>query len=119
MRGNAFVLQHLAAVAPFDCAISAITRYELWVGIEKSSNPLKERNKVDLLIAAFRRARFGVAAAERAAKVRAFLESQGTPIGPYDTLLAGHALALSLCIVTANVQEFGRVPGLVIENWQV
>jgi tRNA(fMet)-specific endonuclease VapC len=57
--------------------------------------------------------------AVRAAQVRAFLESRGIPIGPYDTLLAGHALSQSLILVTANVTEFSRVPGLTIENWKV
>jgi tRNA(fMet)-specific endonuclease VapC len=119
MRNHPIVLQHLAGVVPLDCAISAITRYELWVGVEKSIDPVKESAKVDLLVRAFRRLRFGVAAAENAARVRAYLEDQGTPIGPYDTLLAGHALSLSLIVVTANVKEFSRVPGLTVENWQV
>ena len=51
--------------------------------------------------------------------MRAFLESQGQPIGPYDTLLAGQARGLSLILITANTREFSRVPGLAIENWQV
>ena len=82
-------------------------------------NPVNEKAKIDLLTGALRRLRFGVAAAEHAARVRAYLESQGTPIGPYDTLLAGHALSLSLIVVTANVKEFSRVPGLAVENWQI
>ena len=79
----------------------------------------KQKAKVDLLSGALPRLRFGVAAAEHAARVRAYLESLGTPIGPYDTLLAGHALSLSLIVVTANVTEFSRVPGLAVENWHV
>jgi tRNA(fMet)-specific endonuclease VapC len=113
------VLRHLAAAAWGDCAVSTITQYELFVGVEKSSDPLKEKTKVDQVLQAFRLVPFGVAAAEEAARVRAFLEAQGTPIGPYDTLLAGHALSLSLIVVTANVKEFNRVPGLTVENWQV
>src|ERR1700722_7641783 len=114
MRGHPVVLKNLARTAPGDCAISTITRYELCVGVEKSVDPVKEKAKVDLLVSAFRRLRFGVAAAENAARVRAYLEAQGTPIGPYDTLLAGHALSLSLIVVTANVKEFSRVPGLTV-----
>ena len=50
-------------------------------------------------------------------KIRAFLERQGTPIGPLDMLIAGHAKAESLILVTNNVREFARVPGLEVENW--
>jgi tRNA(fMet)-specific endonuclease VapC len=118
MRNHPIVLSHFTTVAPGDCAISTITKYELCVGVEKCSNPVKEQAKVDLLVFTLHESSFGVAAAEEAARVRAYLESQGTPIGPYDTLLAGHALALSLILVSANIKEFGRVPGLVVENWE-
>ena len=47
------------------------------------------------------------------------LDGEGTPIGPNDLLIAAHALALDLTLVTANVEEFSRVPGLRIENWLV
>ena len=119
MRNHPLVLQHLATAAPADCVISTITRYELLVGVEKSANPIKERAKVDLLVRTCRQMRFDVPAAEHAAKVRAFLERQGAPIGPYDTLLAGHALSQSFILVSANVKEFSRVPGLTLENWEI
>lgn len=51
------------------------------------------------------------------AKIRSHLETSGTPIGPYDMLIAAHALSLNLIIVTANKREFSRVPGLAVENW--
>ncbi len=50
-------------------------------------------------------------------KMRTALERAGTPIGPLDTLIAAHALALDVTLVTDNVREFSRVPGLRIENW--
>ena len=56
-------------------------------------------------------------AARKAAAIRAQLERAGTPIGPLDVLAAGHALALGYTMVTDNVREFGRVPGLRLENW--
>jgi tRNA(fMet)-specific endonuclease VapC len=52
-----------------------------------------------------------------AGRVRALLASQGRPIGPYDTLIAGQALRHGLVLVTANTREFERVPGLVCEDW--
>jgi tRNA(fMet)-specific endonuclease VapC len=61
---------------------------------------------------------FDSAAAAEAAKIRASLEAMGQPIGPYDTLLAGHAMSLQLVLVTNNTREFSRVVGLALENWQ-
>ena len=74
---------------------------------------------MELFLQRFIQTPFDIADAEEAARVRAFLEDQGTPIGPYDTLLAGHAISLGVTIVTANVKEFSRMPGLRVENWQV
>jgi len=54
---------------------------------------------------------------DRYAELRTTLEQAGTPIGPNDMLIAAHALALGLILVTANVKEFSRVPGLAVENW--
>lgn len=119
MRKHPRVIQRTAAVPRGDCGISTITSYELFTGIEKCVNPVKERAKVYLLTNTLFEMDFDSSAAEEAARIRAILESQGQPIGPYDTLLAGHALALSLILVTANVKEFSRVPGLIVENWQI
>jgi tRNA(fMet)-specific endonuclease VapC len=60
-------------------------------------------------------------AAQLAAEVRASLETMrpnAQPIGPYDVLLAGHALAMGAVLVTHNTREFSRVPGLSVEDWQ-
>jgi tRNA(fMet)-specific endonuclease VapC len=119
MRRHPRVLQHLSATSPADCVISTISQYELLVGVAKCAHPAKEQAKVDLLVQTVKVLPFDIAAAEQAAHVRAYLDAQGTPIGPYDMLLAGHALSLSLILVTNNVQEFQRVPGLIVENWHV
>ncbi len=55
-------------------------------------------------------------AARESARIRAILEAQGQTIGPYDILLAGHALAVGLVLVTANTTEFSRVPELELQN---
>jgi len=60
---------------------------------------------------------FDLSAAQRAAFIRAALESRGEMIGPYDVLIAAHALSLNLTLVTANIGEFQRVPRLAIEDW--
>jgi len=119
MRAHARIVQRLAAVGPGDCAISTITTYELYTGIEKCANPARERGKVERLLSLVQQLCFGVDAAKEAGRVRAVLESQGQTIGPYDILLAGHALAAALTLVTANTKEFNRVPGLTVENWQL
>jgi tRNA(fMet)-specific endonuclease VapC len=118
MRNHPLAVQRMAAVPPGDCAISTITGYELETGVEKCSKPANERAKINFLLQTVMPIPFDVGAAKEAARVRALLESQGQPIGPYDVLLAGHALSGSLILVTANTREFSRVPGLSLENWQ-
>jgi tRNA(fMet)-specific endonuclease VapC len=119
MRGHPVAVQRLAAVAPGDCAISTVTAYEPYTGVEKCAKPAQERSKVELLLKTIWEIPFDPDAARESARLRALLESQGQPIGPYDTLLAGQALARSLILVTANTREFSRVPGLTLENWTI
>jgi tRNA(fMet)-specific endonuclease VapC len=57
--------------------------------------------------------------ARKAGEVRALLAVQGRPIGPYDVLIAGQAIARNMILITHNMSEFGRVPGLRAEDWQV
>jgi tRNA(fMet)-specific endonuclease VapC len=119
MRHQALVVGRLAALAPADCAVSTVTTYELYTGVEKCANPTKELAKVNLLLATIGELVFDSPAAREAARIRALLESQGRMIGAYDVLLAAHALSAGLTLVTANTGEFNRVPGLTLENWQL
>jgi tRNA(fMet)-specific endonuclease VapC len=109
----------MAATAPDDCAVSAVSVFELFTGVEKCANPQTERAKVEQFLFLVHVLPLDDPAARQAAKVRATLEANGTPIGPYDVLLAGQALSSGLIVVTANVSEFGRVPGLSLENREV
>ena len=118
MRGYPKTVQRMAAVPPGECAISTITAYELFTGVEKCSQPAQERAKVGLLLQTVHEIAFESAAAKESARIRALLESQGQPIGPYDLLLAGQALAGAMTLVTANTREFSRVPGLNLQDWQ-
>lgn len=118
MRNVAWVVQRLAALSPDDCAISTITSYELCTGIEKCADPARELAKVNRLLATVHEIVFDARAAREAGRLRALLEAQGCMIGPYDILLAGHALSAGLTLVTANTGEFSRVPALRLENWQ-
>src|SRR5882672_9657764 len=101
MRGHPVAVQRLALLAPGQCAISTVTAYELYTGVEKCAMPAQERSKVELLLTTVWEMPFDPDAARDSARVRALLESQGRSIGPYDILLAGHALAHSLILARA------------------
>lgn len=119
MRNHPNVVNRMSGVAPGDSVISTITSYELYTGIAKCASPDKEQAKVDLLLRTVIELPFDQTAAREAGRIRGLLESRGEMIGPYDVLLAAHALAAGLILVTANTNEFQRVPGLTVENWRV
>lgn len=96
--------------------VSSVTAAELHFGVARSGS----RRNADALrrfLAALEVAPFDAASADVCGPLRAWLVAQGTPIGPYDTLIAAHAHALGATLVTNNVREFSRVPGLRVENW--
>lgn len=116
-RKSEQALARLQSLRISDVGVSSITLSELEYGVAKSSKP--EQNKMALLefIAPLEIAAYDDEAAAEYGRVRAYLEAQGTPIGPLDTLIAAHALALRCVLVTNNQREFSRVPELLIENW--
>ena len=118
LRGIETVQKRLAVLAPDDVGISFVTVYELHTGAERCRNPESERVRIAKFLAPLHVLPFDMAAAISTAKVRAKLEFKGCPIGPYDLLLAGHALALDVVFVTRNLREFERVSGLRLENWE-
>ena len=96
--------------------ISAVTAAELFYGVARSAS---QRNLRALrqFLAPLEVAPFDATAAEVFGSLRAWLASQGTPIGPCDTQIAAHAMALGITLVSNNTREFSRVPGLRVENW--
>lgn len=98
-------------------AISSVTLGELIYGAEKSSQPERNLNEIESMTARLEVLPFNEEAAVHFGQVRAELARAGTPIGPYDQMIAGHARASGLVLVTNNTDEFKRVPGLRIENW--
>lgn len=100
-----------------ELAISSISAAELFHGVARSAEPLAERRKVAELLAAVGTIDFGRNAAIAYGFVRGHLERRGQLIGPLDLLIAAHALAEDATLVTQNVREFTRVPGLKLENW--
>ncbi len=117
MKGREKAVRRLQTLQPSDCVISTVTSYELLTGVLKCQNPTREREKVLRLMSLVHALPFDDAAADKAAEVRAHLESIGKVCGPYDMLLAGHALSRQLRVATNNVGEFTRIPGLVVEDW--
>ena len=97
--------------------ISLITLAELMHGVEKSRKPEQNRNALLQFLTLIDIKEFSEKAAIEYGKIRAFLENQGTPIGPLDTLIAAHAVSENMILVTHNMKEFLRVPDLTVENW--
>lgn len=116
-KGAGHVAEHLLAMSPRDIAVPAVVLFELEVGIAKSVDPRGRRTQLDELLAAVSVLPLGAAEARTAASVRATLERAGTPIGPFDTLIAGTALAHRATLVTHNTDEFSRVAGLPLVDW--
>ncbi len=97
--------------------ISSITLAELEYGMKHSSNPLKNEQALLRFLVPLSVLPFGTAAASEYGEIRAYLQSLGAPIGPLDMLIASHARAEGMILVTNNVREFERVPNLELENW--
>ncbi|SDW49329.1 type II toxin-antitoxin system VapC family toxin [Thiocapsa roseopersicina] len=107
-----------AALMANAVAISAITRAELRYGQALlPSDAAKRHALIDAFIAEAPVIDWGSRAADRYGAVAADLRRRGVPIGCMDTKIAAHALAEGLILVTNNADDFGRVPGLTLENW--
>ena len=116
-RGHAPCRQQLARTERGQLYFSAVVLFELEVGLCKSDNPTRLRGFVADVMARSTFLPLDAESARLAARVRAQLEAQGQPIGPYDLLIAGTALAHGLTVVTHNQREFARVPGLRLADW--
>ena len=118
MRGHEGILRALKQRHPGDLAVSSITVAEIRYGIEKSPHRQSERlRKLGLILAQIQQLPFDGTAAAEYGVIRAALEQRGTPIGERDTQIAAIAAAHNLTIVTHNVREFARIPGIPVEDW--
>jgi len=97
--------------------ISSVCLMELIYGAEKSASPEKNLSVVQGFSARLEVLPYDELAASHTGQLRAELARSGTPIGPYDQLIAGHARSRGLIMVTNNCREFDRVPGLRVEDW--
>jgi len=111
------VIKRLSEIDINEVGISSITLSELEYGIEKSSNPEKNRLALTEFLALIDVYDFNNKSATEYGKIRAEFENNGLIIGPFDMLIAAHAKSLELILVTNNVKEFKRTSNLNIENW--
>jgi tRNA(fMet)-specific endonuclease VapC len=112
------VTERIQRSSPQDLCISSIVVAELRYGADHSSSRHRNHRRLDMLTAEIACVDFDLQAASTYGKVRAQLEARGSPIGPNDMLIAAHALALGVVLVTDNRREFERVEGLEIESWR-
>ena len=114
----ASVIEKLGLLATSDVGLSIISVYELQYGVENSQHQEQSQQALNHFLEPIANILpIDRPVAIHAAKLRAGLKKKGTPIGPYDVLIAAVALSHELILVTNNTREFTRVEGLAIENW--
>lgn len=118
-RRSDALLQRVDASEPGSLAVSSVVAHELYFGAYRSERVAYNLETLRLLFSDLAILDFDREDARVAGEIRAELKRRGTPIGPYDTLIAGHAMARGLTLVTNNTGEFSRVAGLQIEDWSM
>ncbi|MDO9611345.1 MAG: type II toxin-antitoxin system VapC family toxin [Serpentinimonas sp.] len=119
VKGQPGVMARIKSISPKLITVSSLTRMEIDYGLALNSE--RARKLVPMLDAFFSvvgTLAFDEADARAAAAIRAALRKQGQPIGAYDVLIAGTAVARGLVVVTSNEGEFNRVSGLQVQNWR-
>ena len=111
------VRERFASVDVSLIAISSITLFEMEWGFRKETKAKENLERLAQFTSLIDVSAFDALAARKSGELHQYLREHGTPIGDMDLLIAGHALALETTIVTNNVREFSRVPGLVMEDW--
>ncbi|MCX7084453.1 MAG: type II toxin-antitoxin system VapC family toxin [Methylococcales bacterium] len=113
------VFKQLHCFQPQDIAVCALVKAELFFGAMKSKQPDKTLEKQQCFLSVFHSLPFNDESALICGEIRAYLQRQGLPIGPYDLQIAAIAMANNLTLVTHNTREFSRVKGLRIVDWEV
>ena len=111
------VLERLMQHDPEELCVSAITMAELEFGVCKSSRPTQNRLALMAFLSRIRVLPFDADAAREYGDIRQVLSQKGSLIGANDLLIAAHARALGIVLVTNNTREFERVERLTLENW--
>jgi tRNA(fMet)-specific endonuclease VapC len=116
-KQDIFLIEEFRGRPADEILVSSITVAEMEFGAAKSGRPEQNREALYQFLSPLTLVPFDQKASGEYGIIRAFLEKQGTPIGPMDTLIAAHAKSLGAIIVTDNLREFERIPGLSVENW--
>jgi tRNA(fMet)-specific endonuclease VapC len=116
LNGDRSVIRRVRSQRSEDIGLPAIVMHELYFGAFNGRDTNRTIGFIERL--AFDIVDFHRDDARCAAEIRSTLTSAGTPIGPYDVLIAGQALARDLTLITHNTREFSRVKGLRIEDWE-
>jgi len=111
------LLNRLAGIAPSRLHLSSLVLAELYAGSEKSRDPAAHKADIADLAQGMPPLPFGADCAQAYGRIRAVLERKGASIGPIDLLIAAQAASAGMVLVTDNLREFKRVPGLLCENW--
>ena len=112
------VVERIQGSSPEDLFVSSIVVAELRYGADHSARRRSNHARIDTFIDEVAVLDFGIEAAAAYGRIRAQLEAAGTPIGPNDMLIAAHALAAGLTVVTDNIDELTRVKRLKVVNWR-
>lgn len=112
------VIDRLCKLATSDVGLTVVSVFELQFGVEKSQHRQQSQKALNHFLESIHEILpIDRKTANCAAKIRADLKTRGNPIGPYDLLIAAAALANNLILVSNNVREFKRIPGLKFETW--
>ncbi len=115
---SANIEQMLTRLSPGQVALCSIVRAELLYGALKSAQPKRNTERLAYFFGGFPCLPFDDRASDAYAIIRLELEKAGRPVGPNDLLIAATAIANRLVLVTHNTQEFGRIEGLAVEDWE-
>jgi len=112
------ILNKITKIDKSGIVIPSVVQFELYYGAYKSVNKEAKLKILKEFLSSFQIINFDSKSAEICGKIRAELEQKGTPIGPYDLIIAATALSKKLVLVTNNTKEFSRVENLLLENWE-
>lgn len=117
-QSSGSVTARIQRADPDELGLSTVVLAELRYGADKSQRPTQNHARINTLVQELPGLDFDETAAAAFGQLRTALEAQGSPIGPYDMMIAAQALSRGLILVTDNVREFGRVKDLQVENWR-
>lgn len=114
---NPTILRRLETLNVGQAALSAVTRGEIAYGVRHMLPKPRTLQRINALLESFPTLELSAEVAHQYGELRAHLRTRGTPIGPNDLWIAAHALTNQYTLVTNNVGEFSRIPGIKLENW--